>query len=80
MIAYATEEMDEFGLSSGTEPDCERALVGYSTSSTRAKWRALRSARVSTLEKNLTAPTLLEMVIFCQPSRMRGASAIEKVR
>jgi len=31
---------------------------------TRAKWRAPRSARVSTLEKNLTAPTLLEMGFF----------------
>ena len=30
-------------------------------SSTRAKWRALRSARVSTLKKCLTAPTLSEM-------------------
>src|SRR5712692_5576757 len=28
--------------------------------STRAKWRALRSARVSTLKKCLTAPTLSE--------------------
>src|SRR5579863_7885665 len=44
--------------------DCERALVGYGTSSTRAKWRAPRSARASTLEKNLTPPTLLEMAMF----------------
>src|ERR1700737_3981593 len=30
------------------------------TSSTRAKWRALRSARVTTLKKCLTPPTLSE--------------------
>ena len=30
------------------------------TSSTRAKWRALRSARSSTLKKHLTPPTLSE--------------------
>jgi hypothetical protein len=38
-----------------------RASLGWmGTSSTRAKWRALRSARSSTLKKCLTAPTLLE--------------------
>jgi hypothetical protein len=31
--------------------------------STRAKWRALRSARSSTLKKCLTAPALSEMAI-----------------
>jgi hypothetical protein len=44
--------------------DCERALVGHGTFSARAKWRALRSAWTSTLEMNLTQPTLLEMGIF----------------
>ena len=34
--------------------DCERALVGYmALLLTRAKWRALRSARISVLEKDL---------------------------
>src|SRR5258708_22953983 len=32
--------------------------------STRAKWRALRSARVSTLKKCLTPPTLSETPVF----------------
>jgi hypothetical protein len=35
-------------------------LVGMAEPSTRAKWRAPRSARVSTLKKCLTAPTLSE--------------------
>ena len=34
------------------------------TSSTRAKWRALRSARVSTLKKCLTESTLSETPVF----------------
>src|ERR1035437_130869 len=39
--------------------------------STRAKWRALRSARVSTLKKCLTAPTLSEMRFFTNnPSKI----------
>ncbi|MGH9514442.1 MAG: hypothetical protein ACRD3P_02055, partial [Terriglobales bacterium] len=39
----------------------ERALVGTGTCfSTRAKWRALPSARISTLTKSLTPPTLSE--------------------
>jgi len=40
----------------GSEP-----LVGYGTFSNRAKWGALRSARISTLKKDLTPPTLSEM-------------------
>ena len=36
----------------------ERALVGYGAFSNRAKWRALRSARIRTLKKHLTPPTL----------------------
>src|SRR6266853_3105968 len=32
--------------------------------STRSKWRALRSARASTLKKYLTPPTLSEMPVF----------------
>ena len=59
--------------------DCERALVGYGTSSTRAKWRAPRSARVSMLEKNLTAPTLLEMA-FCDSWDVEKSDAKRKPR
>jgi len=41
--------------------DYERALVGTGNCfSTRAKWRALRSAQSSTLKKCLTPPTLSE--------------------
>src|SRR5258705_12112062 len=46
--------------------DYERALVGMAEPSTRAKWRALRSARLSTLKKYLTGTTLSEMGIFRQ--------------
>jgi hypothetical protein len=38
------------GLSPNLNTDCERASVGFGTSSTRAKWRALRNAGTSTLE------------------------------
>jgi hypothetical protein len=41
-------------------------LVGNGTSSTRAKWRTPRSAWVSTPQKNLTSPTLLELAMFRQ--------------
>src|SRR5215469_271543 len=45
--------------------DYERALVGTGNCfSTRAKWRALRSARSSTLKKYLTPPTLSETRCF----------------
>ena len=44
--------------------DCERALVGDGTSSTRAKWRALRSARARALQECLTLPTLSERRFF----------------
>src|SRR5260370_42664877 len=47
-------------LSFRPETDYERALVGMAEPSTRAKWRALRSARTSTLKKCLTPPTLSE--------------------
>src|SRR5271169_2562179 len=36
--------------------------------STRAKWRALRSARSSTLKKGLTAPTLSETRCYANHS------------
>jgi len=53
-----------------------RALVRYGTYSTRAKWRALRSAWGSTLTSCLTPPTLLEMGIYRQPkARSRRAPA-----
>jgi hypothetical protein len=42
----------------------KRALGWYGTASTRAKWRSLRSARVSTLKKCLTAPALSETRCF----------------
>jgi hypothetical protein len=48
------------GLSSRPENDYERAFGWYGSSSTRAKWHALPSARTSTLEKCLTPPTLSE--------------------
>jgi len=60
-------------LTQATEQEAEkcpeaqrlRASLGWSgTSSTRAKWRALRHAWVSTLEKCLTPPTLLERRCF----------------
>src|SRR5260370_37326513 len=38
----------------------QRALVGLAKPSTRAKSRALRSARIGTLEKCLTLPALSE--------------------
>jgi len=44
--------------------DCERALVGCGGCSARAKWRAPRSARFSTLKRPWHRPTLLEMAIF----------------
>src|SRR4029077_15018846 len=43
-----------------TGSDYERTLVGYGTCSARAKWRAPRSARITTLKKYLTTPALLE--------------------
>src|SRR5208282_5732625 len=46
------------------ETDYERALVGMAEPSTRAKWRAFRSARSSTLKKCLTLPTLLETTLL----------------
>src|SRR5882762_6525330 len=47
-------------------------------SSTRAKWRALRSARVSTLKKYLTPPTLSEIYIHNHvPCSMEGSSSPE---
>jgi hypothetical protein len=65
MLRQGTMEFDtpEFTLTlvpssqtvAGSEPWLKTAVV-----LTRAKWRAPRSARVSTLEKNLTPPTLLE--------------------
>src|SRR5258705_4406946 len=51
--------------------DYERALVGMAEPSTRAKWRALRSARLSTLKKYLTGTTLSEMGIYRQPPLSR---------
>jgi hypothetical protein len=39
-------------------------LVGMAEPSTRAKWRALRSARVSALKKYLTGTTLSETRFF----------------
>src|SRR6266496_778556 len=59
-------------------PDLKRlraALVGLAEPSTRAKWRALRSARVSTLKKYLTGTTLSEMGIFRQV-RMETAKCL----
>jgi len=58
MIEVATEEMHGSDRISWPETDYERALGWYGTASTRTKWRALRSARVSTLKKCLTSPTL----------------------
>src|SRR5262245_20445887 len=46
--------------------DCERALVDKCTCSSRAKWRAPRSARVSMLEKRTTPQTLLEIASYEQ--------------
>ena len=45
----------------------ERALVGMAEPSTRAKWRALRSARVSTPKKYLTGATLSERQCYANP-------------
>jgi hypothetical protein len=60
MIAVVTEEMHGSDRHL-TRIDCERALVGTGNCfSTRAKWRALRSARSSMLKKCLTPPTLSE--------------------
>src|SRR5262249_55916566 len=46
--------------------DYEWALVGMAEPATRAKWRALRSARASALKKYLTGTTLSEMGILQQ--------------
>jgi len=46
------------GPSSDLNSDCERALVGHGTFSTRAKWRSSPSACSSMLENYLTLPTL----------------------
>src|SRR5271170_2652917 len=42
--------------------------------STRAKWRALRSARSSTLKKGLTAPTLSET--RCYANKLRSMKTL----
>jgi len=64
MIARMTEEMHGSDWLSWPETDYERALVGMAEPSTRAKWRALRSAWSSMLKKCLTAPALSEMRFF----------------
>ncbi len=61
MIKVVTEEMHGSDRVPDLNTDCERALVGHGTFSTRAKWRSSTSACSSMLEKYLTAPTLLEM-------------------
>src|ERR1039457_3988270 len=61
------------GLSFWPETDYERTLVGRATAraSTRAKWRALRSARSSTLTKCLTAPALSETRCYVNQGTVR---------
>ena len=63
MIAKADRRDAWVGLSSAPADDLKRALVGYSSDSTRAKWRALRSARMSSPKTRLTEPTLSETLI-----------------
>jgi len=53
MIAGCDRRDGWVGPSSELETDCERALVGYGTCSTRAKWRSSRSACSSALQKEL---------------------------
>jgi hypothetical protein len=60
MIKVVTEEMHGSDRVPDLNTDCERALVGHGTFSTRAKWRSSTSACSSMLEKYLTPPTLLE--------------------
>jgi len=67
-IESVTEEMDGSDRVSGPETITSGPWVGMAEPSTRAKWRALRSARVSTLKKCLTGTTLSEMGIFRQLS------------
>src|SRR6266852_7024428 len=56
--------------------DCERALGWYGTASTRAKWRAPRSARISTPKKYLTGTTLSER--RCFNSKLHHIWAIDR--
>src|SRR6476469_1584747 len=63
MIAKADRRDAWVGLSSAPADDLKRALVGYGSDSTRAKWRALRSARISAPKTRLTEPTLSETLI-----------------
>ena len=76
------EQVKKFGSHAGQpgpETDYERALVGMAEPSTRAKWRALRSARVSTPKKCLTGATLSETRCFisCEaPEMLISAPAI----
>src|ERR1017187_9509740 len=60
MIKVVTEEMHGSDRVPDLNTDCERALVGHGTFSTRAKWRSSTSACSSMLEKYLTPPTLSE--------------------
>jgi hypothetical protein len=57
MIESVTEEMHRSIGVSDSETDYERALVAMAEPSTRAKWRALRSAPISTPKKCLTGAT-----------------------
>src|SRR4029077_11846617 len=54
------------GLSSRPKTITSGPLVGMAEPSTRAKWRALRSARSSTLKKCLTGIHIVRDAIFHQ--------------
>jgi hypothetical protein len=64
MIEVVTEEMHGSDRASDLKLIASEPLVGMAEPSTRAKWRAFRSARTSTLKKCLTPPTLSETRFF----------------
>src|SRR5271157_4982564 len=74
MIEGVTEEMHGSDRVFDLKTITSEPWVGMAKSSTRAKWRALRSARASAPQKCLTPPTLLETRYYvnsaensCQP-------------
>src|SRR6516162_3718436 len=66
MIAGCDRRDGWVGPSSELETDCERALVGYGTCSTRAKWRSSRSACSSALQKELDTADIVREGILQQ--------------
>ena len=70
MIKVVTEEMHGSDRVPDLNTDCERALVGRGTFSTRAKWRALRSAWIRTLENGLDTADIVREACFRQLTRV----------